>query len=111
MTRPSPQHPDQPHGRPRRLAEALKTYVQKAASATVSTIKRLVVKHRNCMHDNRNYRQALLTGTTAIVSAMTLDPVMAAVVTAVVAIYVAAFQDGDERGPSGWRPDDPYRSW
>jgi hypothetical protein len=111
MTRPSPQPPDQPHGRLRRLAEALKTYVRKAASATVSSINRFVVKHRDCMQDNRNYRQAILTGTTAIVTAMTLDPVMAAVVTAVVAIYVAAFQDGDDRGPTGWRPDDPYRSW
>jgi hypothetical protein len=111
MTGPSPQDPEQPHGRLRRLTGALKHHVRKALSAVMEIIKKMVSKHRDCMQNNRNYRQALLTGTTAIMTALTLDPVMAAVVTAAVAIYVAAFHDGDDRGPSGWRPDDPYRSW
>ena len=63
--------------------------------------------HTVQMRHNRSYRTAIAGGLTAIITTLTLDPITAASLSAVVTIYAAFFAD-ESSGYSGQQENWPW---
>lgn len=78
-----------------------------ASRAVVHQVAAAWRHHRDLMEENASYRQQIYLGTTTILTALRVHPTFALLATAVLALYVAAHDDGH------WQPQGGglRRSW